>query len=101
MKVRNYINRLQELNTSLGQFQTDVPGQENETPFTDEIKDIVCHSMLTTWKYKMIEQDFHYTDSTIKKMIDLSKTSAEYPEPRKDKKNSSASSKKNRKNNVS
>ena len=49
--------------------------------------DVIYHSMSTTWKNKMVEQDFNYTDSTIKEMIDFFETRVETWSPRKKRKN--------------
>ena len=51
---------------------------------TDEIMDIIYHSMTATQKIKMIEQDFKYADSTITEMIVFFETRVENLEPEKD-----------------
>ena len=55
MKLRGFISRLQELNVFLEEFQPDTEGQETAPLPSDEIMDIIYHSMPTTWKNKMIE----------------------------------------------
>ena len=71
MKLHNFISRLQELNAYLEAFPPDTEVRETAPLPTDEIMDIIYHSMPTTWKNKMIEQDFNYADSTIKEMSDF------------------------------
>ena len=71
MKLHSFISNLQEPNSYLGEFPSDTEGQTATPLPTDKIMDIIYHSMLTTWKNKMIEQDFNYVDSTIKEMTDL------------------------------
>ena len=39
--------------------------------------DIFYNSMSTTWKNKMIEQDFNRADSTVKEMTDFFRTRVE------------------------
>ena len=60
MKLHGFISRLQELNAYLEEFPPDTEGQETAPLPTDEIMDIIYHSMPTIWKYKMIEQGFNY-----------------------------------------
>ena len=55
MKLRNFISRLQELNTYLEKFPPDAEGQETAPLPADEIMDIIYHSKPTTWKNKMNE----------------------------------------------
>ena len=59
--------------------------------------DIIYHSMLNTWKNKMIEQGFNYADSTIKEMTDIFESRVENLEPKEDKKKSSVAFKKAKK----
>ena len=70
MKLHSFINRLPELNTYLEEFPPDTPGQEIPPLSIDEVMDIIFHSILTTWKIKMIEQDFKYADFTVREMND-------------------------------
>ena len=49
------LSKPQELNTHLEDFPPYTEGQDISPPPTDEIMDIIYHSMPTTWKYKMIE----------------------------------------------
>ena len=65
MKLHSFISRLQELNAYLEEFLPDTKGQETAPLPADEIMDIIYHSMPSTWKNKMIEQGFNYSDSTI------------------------------------
>ena len=74
MKLHSFISRLQELNAYLEEFPSDTDGQETSPLPADEIMDIIYHSMLTTWKHKMIEQGFNYADSTIKEITDFFET---------------------------
>ena len=76
-KLPHFIIRLQELNAYLEDFLPDTEGRETAPLSTDEIMDIIYHSMPTRWKNKMIEQGFNYTDSTIKKMTDIFETRIE------------------------
>ena len=50
--------------------------------------------MPTSWKNKMIEQDFNYVDSTIKEMTVFFETRVENLEPKEEKKVSSTAAKK-------
>ena len=77
MKLRSFISRLQELNAYLEDFTPDAKGQETAPLPADKIMDIIYHSIPTTWKNKMIEQDFNHVDSTIKKMTDFFETGVE------------------------
>ena len=70
MKLRSFISRLQELNDYLEEFPPDIEGQKTAPLPTDEVMDIIYHSLPTTWKNKMIAQSFNYTDSAIKEMTD-------------------------------
>ena len=94
MKLRSFINRLQDLSAYLGQFLPDTEAQQTSPLPADEIMDIIYHSMTTTWKNKMIEQGFIYADSTIKEKSDLFDTRVKNMEPKEDKKKSSAAAKK-------
>ena len=49
--------------------------------------DIIYHFLPTTWKNKMIEQSFHYADSTVKEMSDFFETRVENLEFKEEKKN--------------
>ena len=86
MKLRSFISRLQELNAYLEECPPDTDGQETVPLPADEIMDIIYHSMPTTWKIKMIEQGFNYTDSTIKEMSDTFETRVENLVPKEKKK---------------
>ena len=99
MKLCSLISRLQELNAYLKVFPPDTEGQETASLPSDEILDIIYHSMPNTWKNKMIEQGFNYTDSTIKEMTDFFETRVENLEPKEEKKKSSAAVKKSKKTN--
>ena len=70
MKLRSFISRHQELNAHLGEVPPDAEGQEHMSLPSDEIMDIIYHSMPTTWKNKIIEQGFNYADSVVKEMTD-------------------------------
>ena len=59
--------------------------------------DIIYHSIPTTWKNKMIEQDFNCIDSTMKEMTDFFETRVKNLELKKKKKISSAAAKKSHK----
>ena len=48
--------------------------------------DIICHSMPTTWKDKMSDQDFYSAESIVKEMTDFFVTRIENLEPKEDKK---------------
>ena len=85
------------MNSYLKEFPPDKEGQETAPLPTDEIMDIIYHSMPTTWNNKMIEQCFNYTDSTIKEMAGFFETRVENLEPKEDKKKSSTASKKAKK----
>ena len=76
--------RFQELSAYLEEFTIN----------TEEIMDIIYHSMPTTWKNKKIEQGFNYTDSTIKEMTDIFETREENLEPKENKKKNSTAAKK-------
>ena len=64
------------------EFPSDTKGQETAPLCADEIMDIIYHSMPTTWKNKMIEQDFNYADFTVKQMTDFFETRIENFEPK-------------------
>ena len=67
-------------------FPPDTEVQRTSPLPADEIMDITYHSMPTTWKNKMIEQGFNYTDSAVKEMTDVFETRVENLEPKDDKK---------------
>ena len=73
------------MNAYLAEFPPDSEGQETELLSKNDIIDIIYHSMLTTWKNKIIEQGFNYTYSIAKEMTDFFETRIENLEPRKDK----------------
>ena len=81
MKLQNFFSRLQELNSYLEDFPSDTEGQETVPLPAYEIMDIIYHSMPTTWKNKMTEQDFNQTDSTKEEMTDFFETRVENLEP--------------------
>ena len=85
------------MNAYSEEFLPDTEGQETAPLPADEIMDIIYHSMPTTWKNKMIEQGFNYSDSTIKEMTNLFETRVENKEMMEDKKKSSAAAKKTNK----
>ena len=85
MKLCSFISRLQELNAYLEDFPLDTEGQETGPLPADEIMDIY-HYIATTWKNKMIEQDFNYAESTTKEMSDFFETKVENLEPKEEKK---------------
>ena len=60
--------------------------QETKSLPLDEIMDIICHSMPTTWKDKMSDQDFYSAESIVKEMTDFFVTRIENLEPKEDKK---------------
>ena len=74
-------------------FPPDTEGHETAPLPADEIMDIIYHSMTMTWKNKMIEQDFNYSNSTIKEMSDFFETRVENSEPKEDRKKSSTAAK--------
>ena len=88
MKLRIFISGLQELNAYLEEFHPDIEGQETAPLPADEIMDIIYHSMSTTWKNKMIEQGFNYTDSIIKELTNFFEFRVENLAPKKEKKKS-------------
>ena len=94
IKLYCFISRLQELNVDLEEFLTDTEGQETAPLPIDEIMDIIYHSMPTTWKTMMIEQDFNYEDSTIKEMTDFFESRVENLELKGEKKKYPAAAKK-------
>ena len=85
------------MNAYLGEFPPDIDGQETAPLSADAIIDIIYHSMITTWKNKMIEPGFSYADSTIKEITDLFETRVENLEPKEDKKKSSVAFKNSKK----
>ena len=56
MKLRSFISSLQELNAYLGEFSPDTEGLETAPLPTDEIMEIIYHSISATQKNEMIEQ---------------------------------------------
>ena len=86
MELHSFISRLQELNDYLEEFSPDTEGQETVFLSTDEIMDIIYHSMPITWKKKMIEQGFNSVDSTVKEKTDCFETRVENLESKKEKK---------------
>ena len=94
MKRRSFISKLQEPSVYLEEFPPDTEGQETVPLSTDEIVDIIYHSMSTIQKNKMIEQGINYADSTIKEMTDIFKTRVKNLEPKEEKKKPSAAAKK-------
>ena len=93
MNLRSYISRLQELNVYSEEFPPDTEGQETAPLTPDEIMSIMYYCMQTTWKNKMIEQGFNYTDSTIKEISDFFETRVENLEPKEEKKSPAATKK--------
>ena len=86
MKLCRFTRRLQELNAFLEEFPLDTEGQVTAHLPADEIMDIIYHSMLTTWKNKMIEEGLNQADSTIKEIIDLFDTREENWKPKENQK---------------
>ena len=68
IKLCSFISRLQKLNAYLKEFHPDTEGQETAPLPADEIMDIIYHSMPIMRENKMIEEDFSYTISTVKKI---------------------------------
>ena len=86
MKLCSFISRLQEWNICLEKFPPDTEGQETALLPSDEIMDIIYHSMPTMWENKMIEQGFNYVDSTTNKITNFFGTRVENLELKEDKK---------------
>ena len=84
-----YVSKLHELITYLEEFLTDTPGQEIESLSTDEVVDVIFHSMPTMRKNKIIEQDFNYAYTTVEEITDFLETKVENLKPREKKKKSS------------
>ena len=97
MKVRSFVSRLQELTFYFEEFPPDTEGQETTLLSADEIMEIIYHSIPTTWKNKMIEQDINYLDFNVKEMTDFFETKVENLEPKEDKKKALATAKKAKK----
>ena len=72
------------MNAYFEEFPADTQGQGTVPLSADEIMDIIYHSMPTTWKNKMIEEEFNYADSTIKIKPDFFETRVENLEPKED-----------------
>ena len=53
MKLCSFVSRVQQLNTYLEEFPTDVEGQETSPLPANKIMDVIYHSMPPTWKNKM------------------------------------------------
>ena len=81
MKLHSFISWLQKSNAYLEEFPPDTEGQQTVPLLAGEIMDIICHSMTTTWKNKMIEHGYNYTDSTVKEMTKFFETRVENLEP--------------------
>ena len=64
MKLHSFISMLQELKANLEDVPTDTEERETAPLPVNEIMNIIYHSMPTTWKNMIIEQDFIHTDST-------------------------------------
>ena len=96
MKLHSFIRRFQELNAYLADFPPDTEGQENVPLHTDEIMDIIYHSVPTSWKNKMIGQNFNYANSTIIEMTDFFDGRVENLEPKEEKKEPLAAVKKSK-----
>ena len=56
--------------------------------------DIIYHSKPSTWKNKMIEPGFNFSDSTIKEMSDIFETRVENSEPKEYNKESTSAARK-------
>ena len=68
IKLCTFISRLQELNAYFRELLLDIQGQENTPLPTDEIMDIIFHSMSTIQKNKLTENEFDYFDYMTKKI---------------------------------
>ena len=68
VKLCDFLNRLQELNAYLGELPPDTLGQETVPLHTDKVMDTTCHSILTTWKNKIIEEALNSVESTAKEI---------------------------------
>ena len=84
MKLHIFVSRLQELNICLAEFPPDTEGQETASLSRDKIIGMIYHFMLATWKNNMIQQDFNYTNSTVKVVTDFFETRVENLEPNMD-----------------
>ena len=62
------------MNTYLEDYHPDTEQQGTAPLPTEEIMDIIYHSMSTTLKDNMIEEGLNHADSTIKKMTEFFET---------------------------
>ena len=74
MKVRSFTTRLIQLNTYLPYFPPDCPGQLVTSLPDDDIKEILHHAMLNTWKKNMVEQGYKYFDGPMHSKAEIFKT---------------------------
>ena len=72
------------MNANLEEFPSDTEGEEAESLSTDEVMDIIYHSMSTKWKSTMIEQWFNQANSTVNEMTDFFVNRVENLEPREE-----------------
>ena len=87
MKVRSFTTRLIQLNTYLPYFPPDRPGQLVSSLPDDDIKEILYHAMPNTWKKKMVEQWYNYSDHPTHSMTKFFETRIENLFPQETRKN--------------
>ena len=58
-------------------FLPDCPGQKVTSLPDVEIKEILYHAMLNTWKKKLLEQEYNYLDGPIHSIAEFFETRIE------------------------
>ena len=77
MKVCTFTTRLIQLNNYLPYFPRDSAEQMVTVLPDDEVKEILYHAMLNTWRKKLIKQRYSYLDRSIQEMSGFFETMIE------------------------
>ena len=80
MKVRKLVFSTVELNSFFVHFPSEI-GENCESLQDDEVKEIIYHSLPSSWRKQIILQGFNYVEQTIDSMVNFLKERAENWEP--------------------
>jgi len=80
MKVRKFVTRIVELNSIFVYFPSETSAY-CESLQDDEVKDIIYHSLPSSWRKQIILQRFNYVEQTIDSIVSFLEERVETWEP--------------------
>ena len=81
LAIRQYVARVNELNSYLTMFPTGTVGQPATSLAEDEVKDLLFHGMPKSWQNKMVTQGFVYQDRSIPEFVSFCERMESIEEP--------------------